>query len=202
MRMKFMVVVCGLAVGMMSMASAEPALKETISSDDLLSGAANERLEEIGRRAADNELVLQVNAPDIWESEILTPVRRGAGDTRIEIKFVNALRDTVMIRGVGADEAEDPLETLKRITNNAKARSLLEDEPREQESEPAPRDSGASGERSPSRPDIERPDTEVPEMRVERPAAKLPRSNARESSRRAREDREVGRVASRPEPST
>lgn len=200
MRMKFMVVVCGLAVGMVSMAVAEPALKETISSEDLLSGAANERLEGIGRRAAENELVLQVNAPDIWESEILTPVRRGAGDIRIEIKFVNALRDTVVIRGVGADEAEDPLETLKRITNNAKARSLLEDEPREKESESAPRDSAASSGQSPSRPDIERPDTEVPEMRVKRPAAKLPRSDAGESSRRAREDRDEGRLASRPRP--
>lgn len=201
MRMRFMAMVCGLAVGVMSMAvGAQPALQESIPSDQLLSGEADEHLEEIGRRAAGMELVLQVNAPDIWESEILTPLRRGAGDTRIEVKFVNTLRDTVVIRGVEAGQDEDPLDTLKRITNNAKARSLMADDPQEQEAESRQPNSAQENGKSSLRPDIEGPDTDVPEMRVERPRAELPKSNARESSRRARADRAEKRPDPAPQP--
>lgn len=201
MSIRFIAVVCGLALGMMSVAGAEPAMQEAIASDELLSGQADERLENIGRRAAEQDLVLQVNAPDIWESEILTPVRRGAGDTRLEVKFVNTLSDTVEIRGVKAGEAEDPLDTLKRITNNAKVRSLQEEEPPEEEAgvaSPGQPETGGPG--GSSRPDIDRPATNVPEIRVERPKARLPQADARESSRRARLERGEERPAARPRP--
>lgn len=204
MRMRFIAVVCGLAVGMVSVAVAEPVMDETIASDALLSGEANERLQDIGRRAAEQELVLQVNAPDIWESEILTPVRQGAGDTRLEVKFVNTMRDTVVIRGVEASEAEDPRETLKRITNNAKARSVTEEMER---NEKAGQDESAASSRnsqseksSKSRPDIDKPDTKVPEVRVERPSPDMPQSNPGNSSHRLSADGMVPQSVERPQP--
>lgn len=203
MRMRFIAVVCGLAVGMVSVAGAEPVMDETIASDALLSGEANERLQDIGRRAAEQELVLQVNAPDIWESEILTPVRQGAGDTRLEVKFVNTMRDTVVIRGVEASEAEDPRETLKRITNNAKARSVTEEMER---NEKAGQDESAASSRnsqskksSKSRPDIDKPDTNVPEVRVERPSPDMPQSNPGNSSHRLYADGMVPQSVERPQ---
>lgn len=206
MRMRFIAVVCGLAVGMVPVASAEPVMEETIASDALLSGEANERLQDIGRRAAEQELVLQVNAPDIWESEILTPVRQGAGDTRLEVKFVNTMRDTVTIRGVEASEAEDPLETLKRITNNAKARSVTEQMEQDDGAgqgagrEAASSSPSQSNKSSKSRPDIERPDTNVPEVRVERPTPEMPQSDLKASSRRLYEDEAARQSAGPPEP--
>lgn len=204
MRMRFIAVVCGLAVGMVSVASAEPVMEETIGSDVLLSGEANEHLQDIGRRAAEQDLVLQVNAPDIWESEILTPVRQGAGDTRLEVKFVNTMRDTVTIRGVEASEAEDPLDTLKRITNNAKARSVTDemerDERADQEEETASQTDSRSNESSRSRPDIDKPDTEIPEVRVERPTPDMPQSDLSGSSRRLYEDEASRQSAGRPQP--
>lgn len=207
MRMRIMAVVCGLAVGAISVAGAEPAMEETIASDDLLSGEANERLESIGRRAAEQELILQVNAPDIWESEIMTPVRRGAGDGGLEVNFVNTMRDTVLIRGVHEMEEEDPLETLKRITNDAKARSI-EEAGDTGESAGAKTGSAAPGaprseKSSNSRPDIEQPAMEAPETRVERPRAELPRSDIGESTRRVNgeESEQSGqRAAPRPAP--
>lgn len=206
MRMRSIAVVCGLAVGMVPVASAEPVMEETIASDALLSGEANERLQDIGRRAAEQELVLQVNAPDIWESEILTPVRQGAGDTRLEVKFVNTMRDTVTIRGVEASEAEDPLETLKRITNNAKARSVTEQMEQDDGAgqgagrEAASSSPSQSNKSSKSRPDIERPDTNVPEVRVERPTPEMPQSDLKASSRRLYEDEAARQSAGPPEP--
>lgn len=206
MRMRFIAVVCGLAVGMVQVAIAEPVMEETIASDALLSGEANERLQDIGRRAAEQELVLQVNAPDIWESEILTPVRQGAGDTRLEVKFVNTMRDTVTIRGVEASEAEDPLETLKRITNNAKARSVTEQMEQDDGAgqgagrEAASSSPSQSNKSSKSRPDIERPDTNVPEVRVERPTPEMPQSDLKASSRRLYEDEAARQSAGPPEP--
>lgn len=201
MRIKVFAMVCGLAVGVgvVSTAAAEPVLRESIHSKELLAGEANELLETIGRRAAEEELVLQINAPDIWESEILTPVRRGAGDTRLEVKFVNTLRDTVVIRGVKAGEDEDPLDTLKRITNNAKAHSIQDAAPepaRQQSMPPATKPNGPPT----SPPDIERPTTEVPEMHVERPSAQLPETDTQASSRRAREKRVESLPAPEPEP--
>lgn len=207
MRMRIMAVVCGLAVGAISVAGAEPAMEETIASDDLLSGEANERLESIGRRAAEQELILQVNAPDIWESEIMTPVRRGAGDGGLEVNFVNTMRDTVLIRGVHEMEEEDPLETLKRITNDAKARSIEETE---DTGESAGAKTGSDAPGSPrsekssnSRPDIEEPAMEAPETRVERPRAELPRSDIGESTRRVNgeeSEQSKQRAAPRPAP--
>lgn len=207
MRMRIMAVVCGLAVGAISVAGAEPAMEETIASDDLLSGEANERLESIGRRAAEQELILQVNAPDIWESEIMTPVRRGAGDGGLEVNFVNTMRDTVLIRGVHEMEEEEPLETLKRITNDAKARSIEETE---NTGESAGAKTGAAAPGSPSsekssnsRPDIEQPAMEAPETGVERPRAELPRSDIGESTRRVNgeeSEQSEQRAAPRPAP--
>jgi hypothetical protein len=202
--MRFIAVVCGLAVGMVSVASAEPVMEETIASDVLLSGEANERLQDIGRRAAEQELVLQVNAPDIWESEILTPLRQGAGDTRLEVKFVNTMRDTATIRGVEASKAEDPLETLKRITNDAKARSVMDEMERDEGT--AREEEAASSRRPPSskspssRPDIEKPDTNVPEVRIERPSPDMPQSNPGNSSRRLYDEGMVRQSAESPQP--
>lgn len=183
------------AVALATTASAQ-VLNEKLSSEAVLSGEATKRLEDIGRRAAEADLVLQVNAPDLWEAEILTPVRRGAGDKRLEIKFVNTMSETVVIRGVKAGENEDPLETLKRITNNAKARSIQAEEEAEAASQPAPGQQ-SSEPASNSRPDIERPKMDVPEVRVERPQARLPEADARESSRKARGE---GGVAQSPAP--
>lgn len=205
MRMRFIGVVCGLAVGMVSVASGEPVMEETIASDVLLSGEANEHLQDIGRRAAEQDLVLQINAPDIWESEILTPVRQGAGDTRLEVKFVNTMRDKVIIRGVEASDAEDPLETLKRITNNAKARSVTEQMEQNDKAEQgagreAASSNGSQSNKSPkSRPDIEKPDTNVPEVRVERPTPEMPQSDLSGSSRRLYEDEAARQSAGPPE---
>lgn len=205
MRMRFIAVVCGLAVGMVPAASAEPVMEETIASDVLLSGEANEHLQDIGRRAAEQDLVLQVNAPDIWESEILTPVRQGAGDTRLEVKFVNTMRDTVTIRGVEASEAEDPLDTLKRITNDAKARSVTEQMEQDDragqgaERKAASSSASQSNKSSKSRPDIEKPDTNVPEVRVERPTPEMPQSDVRGSSRRLYENEAPRQSAEPPE---
>lgn len=204
MRMRMMLLACGLAVGVIPVAGAEAVMEETIASDVLLSGEANERLEDIGRRAAEEGLVLQVNAPDIWESEIMTPVRRGAGDGGLEVKFVNSMRDTVLIRGVEEGEDEDPLETLKRITNNAKARSIEQDsnggDTPEAETSSAPAGSSRSEKPSGSRPDIEQPSMDVPEVRVERPRAELPRSDVRESARQVNGARAEPRSTPEPRP--
>lgn len=169
--MRYLVVLL-LLTALSPATAVETVLDERFSGNAVLDGEADEQLRAIGRRAASENLALQVTAPDLWERRILEPIHAGAGEKELIIEFVNALSDTVEIQGIPADQAEDPLETLKRITQNAKARAAGAGAERR----PVERQASGSPQRPENRPrpDIERPSTEIPEMKVERPRASLP----------------------------
>lgn len=150
----------------------EPVVEARIEGRAVLDGEADDRLRAIGRRAAREHLALQVSAPDLWERRILDPIRVGAGDASLTIKYVNALSDVVTITGIPVDQAEDPLETLRRITRNAKARAAGIGE--QDEEEPVIADTRRPQEPSGSAPEIERPAMDLPEVKVDRPRAALP----------------------------
>lgn len=189
-----LIAIAMLGALVLATAASARVLNEELSSEAVLSGEANEKLEAIGRRAAEAGLVLQVNAPDLWESEILTPVRRGAGNANLEIEFVNTMSETVVIRGVKPGENEDPLETLRRITNSAKVHSVEAEESADSSGAPAPAAEPEERSAAPQRPAIERPSMDMPEVKIERPRAALPRADATKSSRRARGERAAAAI--------
>lgn|GEM_PF-6687560 len=174
--MRSAVILFALLVGVagVSAHAVELSLDVTFEGGKVLDGDADQQLKEIGRRAADENLALEVRAPDLWKSRVLQPIRDGVGKADVKIEFVNVLAKEVRVRGLPADQAEDPIETLKRITSGAKAHAAGIDQSA-QESAPAPRSVPESGSEAASeRPDMKQPDLDMPKVKVKRPSAHLP----------------------------
>lgn len=176
--MRTVVILYALLAGMAGLPAhaVELSLDVTFEGGKVLDGDADRQLKSIGQRAADENLALEVRAPDLWKSRVLQPIRDGVGRADVKIEFVNVLTKEVRVRGLPADQAEDPIDTIKRITSGAKAHAAgLDQKEQDAAPAPAPRSVPESGSNAGSeRPDMKRPDLEVPKVEVERPSAHLP----------------------------
>jgi hypothetical protein len=80
-----------------------PIQQVDITADQLLGGSADQQLQELGQRAATENLGIVITAPAYWRNLVEEQIKGGAGDTAFPMQFRETMVESVIIRLVAGD---------------------------------------------------------------------------------------------------
>ena len=81
------------------------AIQVDISAEDLLTGEADEKLQQAGAQAAIEERPVTLTAPSYWREMVEEQLNVGAGDTTLSITYRETFIESVIVRLGGVSEA-------------------------------------------------------------------------------------------------